>query len=285
MKKFQILSMFMAGAWFVATGCGAPDGENPFDAEDFDMRFQGTAAAPPSGDNGDSPTCFWSDEVQDALRMLGKDQLDQGGGILPSMPLVSTECRHIIKSAVMCALNATQTLKDADTEASYTGWWGLAPNWETGPLDAIDDKDGRWVTACMLQKLNVYKEPVPILLVGDHEKIKDDPLMNAAYPYQEATIFGNLFTSTTQLGRGNVPFQAHVCIEDDMDLFCVQSSAYQGMLKRICHTSSQCNLTNLGLCKTAGVASGPYWKFPSQGYDEAIRVQLPTGMEECYDVD
>ena len=61
---------------------------------------------PPNGANGTRPSCFWATGSQQALRTLGGQALNQGGGLLRNIPLsqVSGGCREVLRSAVECAL-------------------------------------------------------------------------------------------------------------------------------------------------------------------------------------
>ncbi len=280
MTKGQLVSILFSGAFFVATGCGDAGGENLFDRDDWKARFEGAAAAPPSGDNGDDAECFWSDDVQEALRTLATDKLKQADGELPSLPDVSASCRHILAAAVKCALPESQSVIDADTGATYKGWWGLAPGWENAALSSTAER--RWVTACMLQRVNSFTRP--ILLEGDHAIIEEDATYDSTYPYEEATVFGDLFSSTNQLhGSDGAPFTAHVCLEDDMVQNCTLGDGWLGLQSRICDTASQCGLVSLGACSSAGTDDAGYWTFPSYGYTETIRLQLNASQATCYE--
>jgi hypothetical protein len=278
MNKVMSISTLIAGACLLVAGCGAPDGENPFEEDDFTIPFD-TSDGPRGGDNGDDPKCFWSDATQYHLRKLGAAKLDLGDGfMLDTSGLTDCE-RKIVGSAIMCALNDKQTVVDPGTGAIYTGWYALDEDWLTKPLST----DGRrWVTACMLQKLNAYSVTVPILLEGDHTSIKQNATWDPVYSYEEATIFGDLFSSTQTLGIGAPAFRAHVCAEDDMVQQCQPGGAWIGLWTRICDTSPLCGLNNLGPCSTAGTPNGYYWTFPNQGYTQAVRVQLKPPNATCY---
>src|SRR5262249_42744830 len=153
---------------------------------------------PPNGMNGTSPSCFWAHGTQRALRALGGGALDQGAGLLPDIPLsqVSQSCRHVLRSAVECALTPDQSVRDPVTDEVYTGWWGLAPSWLG---DVLNTEGRRYVTACMVQRLNFYGASVPILLEGPSPALAGGTAFASQFPIEESTVYGDLFSSTTPL--------------------------------------------------------------------------------------
>ncbi|ATB37767.1 hypothetical protein CYFUS_003192 [Cystobacter fuscus] len=233
---------------------------------------------PPNGLNGTSPSCFWAHGTQQALRSMGSAALDQGAGFLPSFPLnlVSESCRHVFRSAVECALTPAQSVRDPVTGALYTGWWGLAPSWLG---DVLDTAGRRYVTACMVQRLNFYGASVPILFEGAHPAIAHSTTYASQYPIEESTVFGDLFSSSTPL-LGLLPaFNVFVCWESLLPQSC-------GLLglplleKRICDDAPLCGLLPVGPCALSCEGSGPYWKcrpfLLAPLWTETVRVKLET---------
>ncbi|WP_309887719.1 hypothetical protein [Archangium sp.] len=233
---------------------------------------------PPKGLNGTSPACFWAHGTQQALRSLGQAALDQGAGFLPDIPLsqVSESCRHVLRSAVECALTPDQSVVDAVTGELYTGWWGLAPSWSSNVLET---QGRRYVTACMVQRLNYYGASVPILLEGPSSPIARTASFDAQYAIEESTVFGDLFSSTTPL-LGLLPaFNVYVCWESLLP----QSCGLWGLPlleKRICDDVPLCGLVTLGPCALSCVENGPYWKcrpkLLASWWTETVRVKLET---------
>jgi hypothetical protein len=232
---------------------------------------------PPNGANGTSPSCFWAQGTQQALRTMGGSALDQGQGQLLSIPLtqVSSKCREVLRSAVECALTREQSVQDPVTGERYTGWWGLAPAWQSGALD-VDGR--RYVTGCMVQRLNYYGTHVPILLEGRHSAIARNATFGPEYPIEESTAFGDLFSSNAPLGL--LPaFNLFVCWEDLLP----QSCGFLGLPlleKRLCDDVPLCGLTVLGPCALSCAQDDGYWKcrpgLLSSEWTQTVRVKLET---------
>lgn len=234
---------------------------------------------PPNGLNGTSPSCFWAPGTQQALRTLGGAALDQGGGSLSNIPLsqVSSDCREVLRSAVECALTPDQSVSDPVTGELYTGWWGLAPSW-LGEVLSVEGR--RYVTACMVQRLNYYGASVPILLEGPHPGIAQSATFGPQYPISESTVFGDLFSSTTPL-LGLLPaFNVYVCWESLLPQSCGLLGLPLLLEERICDDAPLCGLMVLGPCDLSCVENGPYWKcrsgLLSPWQTETVRVKLET---------
>jgi hypothetical protein len=234
---------------------------------------------PPNGANGTRPSCFWAHGTQQALRSLGGAALDQGEGSMPSIPLerVSQGCREVLRSAVECALTQEQSVRDPVTGALYTGWWGLAPSWLSGALD-VDGR--RYVTGCMVQRLNSSGTHVPILLEGSHPAIAQSATFGPQYPMEESTAFGDLFSSTTPLGGLLPAFQAYVCWESLLPQSCGLLGLPLLFEKRVCDDTPLCGLMTLGPCALSCAQNGAYWKCKpdllSPWWTQTVRVKLET---------
>jgi hypothetical protein len=232
---------------------------------------------PPAGANGTRPSCFWADGSQQALRTLGGLALDQGGGFLENIPLsqVSLDCREVLRSAVQCALTQDQAVRDPATGELYTGWWGLAPSWLG---EALSVEGRRYVTACMVQRLNFSGTSVPILLEGPHSAIAQTTTLGEQYSIEESTVFGDLFSSTTPLDGGQPAFNAYVCWESLLPQSCGLLGLPLLFEDRVCDGSPLCGLTLIGPCELACARNGPYWQCQpdllSPGWTETVRVKL-----------
>lgn len=231
---------------------------------------------PPNGANGTRPACFWAHGVQQALRTMGGAALDRGAGQMLSIPLtqVSQDCREVLRSAVECALTQDQSVQDPVTGELYTGWWGLAPSWQSGTLD-VDGR--RYVTGCMVQRLNYYGTHVPILLEGNHPAIERNATFSSQYPIMESTAFGDLFSSTTPL-LGILPaFNLYVCWEGLLP----QSCGFLGLPllgQRLCDDVPLCGLMVMGPCALSCAQDDGYWKcrpgLLSPSWTQTVRVRL-----------
>jgi hypothetical protein len=281
MPLFRSLACLpLAGLTALLSSCatGPPDAA---DADVLDAPLEPAAMSyddrpPPSGLNGLRPACFWAAGAQQALRTLGAAALDQGGGTLPSIPTSSIpeDCREVLQDTVECALPAGESLLDPVTGVSYEGWWGLASTWMTG---ALSTSGRRYVTACLVQRLNADGDHVPILLEGPDAAITHDPELAESYSVVESTAFGDLFSSTTALGGILPAFNAYVCWEGLVPQGC-------GLLglpileARICDNLPLCGLVNLGPCALSCTPDGPYNKcrpgLLSPSWTQTVRVRL-----------
>ncbi len=234
---------------------------------------------PPDGLNGTSPSCFWARGSQQALRSLGGVALDRGDGFLPRIALdqVPQSCREVLRSAVECALTPDQSVEDPVTGERYTGWWGLAPTWLGG---ALNEQGRRYVTACMVQRLNYYGASVPIRLEGPHSAIVRNLTEGSEYPIEESTVFGDLFSSTTPLDGLLPAFEVYVCWEDLLPQSCGLLGLPLLLEKRICDDVPLCGLVTLGPCALSCAQNGDYWMCQSgllsSWWTETVRVRLET---------
>jgi hypothetical protein len=272
--------LLLAFIWAVLAGCGTWEGglEQSSPHVTLEQAIE-DERPPPNGANGTRPSCFWAHGSQQALRTLGGAALDQGGGLITSISLgqVPLDCREVLRSAVECALTPTQSVSDPVTGELYTGWWGLAPSWR----DEILNVEGRrYVTGCMVQRLNFSGTSVPILLEGKHPAIAENLTYGPQYPVEESTAFGDLFSSPTPL-LGILPaFQVYVCWESLLPQSCSPLGLPLLFEERICDDAPLCGLMTLGPCALSCAQEGPYWKCKpnllSPWWTQTVRVKLET---------
>lgn len=282
MKMWHAARVFIVFTVMGLLGCGGTEQAVTGDATlgTIARAAEFGTRPPPTGLNGTSPSCFWAAGSQQALRTLGGIGLDQGTGDLPEIPLsqVSQSCRQVLRSAIACALTPDQSVRDPVTGESYSGWWGLSPSWVGG---ALEPAGRRYVTACMVQRLNYYETSVPILLEGPHPAIARGTSFDSMYPILESTAFGDLFSSTTPL-LGVLPaFNAFVCWESTLPQSCGLLGLPLLFEKRICDDAPLCGLIPLGPCSLWCVESGPYWQCRNNllappTWTETVRVRLET---------
>lgn len=271
-------SLLLASFCCVLAGCGSWEG----DSEQPSSHVTVAQALiddrpPPNGANGTPPSCFWAPGAQQALRTLGGAALDQGAGFLTDISLsqVPQECRQVLRSAVACALTPEQSVSDPVTGDIYRGWWGLAPSWREESLN-VDGR--RYVTGCMVQRLNYFGASVPILLEGAHPAIAQHPQYGPQYPIAESTVFGDLFSSTTPL-TGLLPaFNVFVCWESVLPQACGLLNLPLLFEERICDDAPLCGVVPVGPCATACTQNGAYWQCKpnllSQAWPQTVRVKL-----------
>ncbi|WP_224371343.1 hypothetical protein [Hyalangium versicolor] len=198
---------------------------------------------------------------------------------MPNIPLdqVSSNCREVLRSAIECALTREQSVTDPVTGEVYTGWWGLAPSWRGNTLDV---PGRRFVTGCMVQRLNYYGASVPILLEGSHPAIARNQTFGPQYPITESTVFGDLFSSTTPL-LGILPaFNLFVCWEGLLPQSCGLLGLPLLFEKRICDDLPLCGLMPVGPCALSCVPNDSYWSCRpnlfAAPWPETVRVKLET---------
>lgn len=273
-SRFMLLASVLA----VLVGCGTEEagleqGTSPVTAQQSIMGSR----PPPNGANGTHPSCFWAMGSQQALRSLGAAALDKGGGFLADIPVtqISEDCREVLRSAVECALTQDQSVRDPVTGELYTGWWGLAPSWLGSSLD-LDGR--RYVTACMVQRLNYYGTTVPILLEGPHPAIAQSQTWGPEYPLAESTVFGDLFSSTTQLNGLLPAFNVFVCWESVLPQSCGLLGLPLLFEKRICDDAPLCGVLPVGPCGLSCTQNGPYWQcrpgLLAPAWKQTVRVKL-----------
>ncbi len=276
MKPWNTRLLWMTFTVASLTGCGVPEQQPLLATVAQEVSREGDERPPPTGMNGTSPSCFWAPGTQQALRTLGGAALDTGAGELPAIPLskVSESCRQVLRSAIQCALTPEQSVTDPVTGEHYTGWWGLAPGWLGNGLET---QGRRYVTACMVQRLNYYGASVPILLEGRHSALAQSASYSQEYPLAESTVFGDLFSSTTPL-LGVLPaFKVYVCWESLLPQSC-GPLGLPLLEKRICDDAPLCGLMTLGPCGASCTEEGGYWKcrpgLLAPAWPETVRVKL-----------
>ncbi|MEZ4296833.1 MAG: hypothetical protein R3B70_17845 [Polyangiaceae bacterium] len=283
MLRTIVLSLLATSA-LLAAGCTGPVDET--DAEDVEVGAaqQGigndTIFDPPKGGNHFCSWCFWADDTQAAYRIMGGGAVDQGGGYLPVLDIDFQYRDQVLQNAIECALSSEQEVIDPVTNRSYSGHWGLATSWTTA---ALTTTQRRWVTACMAQRLNAYQEPVPILLEGRTPPIYRHSVYDSEMPWDESTVWGDLFSSVTPLGMQQAPFVLYACTDSDLLGTCTAGDTPEGWMNyRICDTSPQCGLALQGPCANPAVCqldSAGYPRCNGDGvlYKETVHVQLKDG--------
>lgn len=268
-----------ACASFAMIGCMAPEDEVP--GED---HRQVTAALvpgdPPSGDNHFAANPFWAIDTQTAYRALGAGALVQSSGRLPPLEINPAYRIQVLRNAIECGLGQDQTVTDR-TGVVYTGHWGLARSWMTEPLTL---SQRRYVTACMAQRLNAFELPVTILLNGLDEAINTDANLDPDFPFDESTVWGDLFSSVAPVDDdGSAPFVLYACTDSDLNDLCTTVLSPEEWLDlRICDTSDdRCGLMVLGNCDavcTTGAPAAYRSSYPvCDSVVETVHVQLAVG--------
>ncbi len=152
----------------------------------------------------------------------------QGDGA-PADDLRDPQIRDVFAYAVQCALDADQSVElTIDGEPmTFEGALGLASEWGR-PGGSCDASCQRWVSACLISRVNAKGESVVISLRGDHPGLlpTDDEL--ATYDTVEATYYGDVFGDVKRM---------HACLPDGAT-----------SIPRVCGDDSNCLVQIEGAC-------------------------------------
>lgn len=102
--------------------------------------------------------------------------------------------REFLKYVVSCALDDGQSLSMKIDGVTYTfaGSLGLAPEWGRS-RGSCDGSCQRWVTACVLARVDFLGVKREISIRGDNDVLDPDWHEIHDFPIREASYFGNLF--------------------------------------------------------------------------------------------
>jgi hypothetical protein len=126
---------------------------------------------------------------------IAENQLVVGETANPMvLPMLATsEGREYFSYIVSCALDGSQVV--VANGATYKGSIGLAPGWVSGGL-SMSDK--RWVSACLLSRVNAYGISVEISMQGANPALAASATEMVSHPLAEGAFYGNLFVPDTQ---------------------------------------------------------------------------------------
>jgi hypothetical protein len=107
--------------------------------------------------------------------------------------LATPEGQDVFGLMVTCAMPAqvsiVATIGGSDVE--FAGDAGLAPQWLFGGLD---ESSQRWVSACMLARVNGNDLMIPISMRGPSAALASSGDERATWTLEEGAFFGNVFT-------------------------------------------------------------------------------------------
>lgn len=167
--------------------------------------------------------------------------------------LVDATSAEVMEYVVSCALSPDQTLT-VDVEGTpyvFTGELGLAPRWTRRPLSK---KEKRWVSACLIARVNLFEIAVPISLRGPHKALVVTPEEAAQFPVEEGAFYGDIFKPIDEpiewvACRGSGQAAGEVGQLDDRD--CAEPDlANPGFTK--------CGFTDAGDCADFAPPVNPY---------------------------
>jgi len=126
-----------------------------------------------------------------AADRLSVNMLDAG-------ELLSTaDGREVFTYLVSCALPADVTLEATidGVVTEFPGSIGLAPDWTDR---ALKGSEKRWISACMIARVNAYDVSVSISIRGEHPALTASPEEIATYDLEEGAFYGNIFLPEDQ---------------------------------------------------------------------------------------
>jgi len=169
-----LVSVSIVGA---ASGCGGPQADDLGEASSALLAENGLAA------NGLAANGL-------AANGLAANALDTNG--LAANGLADPMAHKFMEYVVSCALPAGHTVTYTQDDATYTfaGSIGVAPEWEQ---ESCDGSCQRWVSACVLARLNKLGVHRQISIRGANPALAVTLHEMTDFPVREATYYGNLF--------------------------------------------------------------------------------------------
>jgi hypothetical protein len=140
---------------------------------------------------------------------------------------------EFLRYAYSCAMptGTSMTLALNRGDVTFQGSIGLAPQWATGACDLTCQ---RWVSACLIARVNGYHVPIDISMRGNHSALATTQQEEVAFSLFEGRFWGNVFTDE---------------FEDDF-MSCYGTGATEGQLtSRVCAQSGgYCGIKSTGAC-------------------------------------
>jgi hypothetical protein len=166
---------------------------------------------------------------------------------------------ELLTYMVSCALPEGESLSVAGE--TLNGSIGLAPQWID---EGLDVSARRWLSACLLARVNYFGVEVHLSMRGDHDALATTPEENAAYTQYEGAFYGDLFggevadkRSCTSTLKATNPQTGTMPLRE-----CTVTDTATGR--------TRCDYEPTGICET--VCSGTQ----CAGQSEVIHVYLET---------
>ena len=109
-------------------------------------------------------------------------------------PTVNQFVTYLVQCALPEGDSVTYDIKGQ--KHTFAGDIGLAPEWKK---QSCDGECQRWMTACMLSRLNRLGEHVEISMRGEHRALKMERNEARDFQDREAAYYGNLFEGDDQI--------------------------------------------------------------------------------------
>jgi hypothetical protein len=168
-------------------GCGAPPSED-LAAMESDLLATNGLAANGLAANGLAANGLAANGL--AANGLAANGLAANG--LAANGLADPAAHNFMEYVVSCALPAGHSVTYTSAGVSYTfaGGIGIAPSWEHQKCDGSCQ---RWVSACVLARLNKLGVHRQISIRGANDALAITAHETQDFPVREATYYGNLF--------------------------------------------------------------------------------------------
>ncbi len=176
--------------------------------------------------------------------------------------LASPEGQELLAFLIGCALPEGVILTATDPaggpDIEFFGEIGVAPDWVDR---ALDRSDRRWVTACVLSRVNDAGVSVEISMRGPLTVLDSTPAERASHPIEEGAFYGDIF------GPLNQPLQWFACRGRDQ-----AAGESGGLADRDCAEpdpanpgKTYCNFTYVGDCADF---AAPKNKYACEGFSD-----------------
>lgn len=181
---------------FVSAMATACVGETDVSETDVSTRTQGVLEGNQIATNGIATNGVELNGI--ATNGIATNQISNNLYLIASTNLLSTtEGRDILKYVVSCAIPKGVTLvgEHEDVTYEFDGDIGLAPAWmERG----LRESEQRWVSACLISRVNRFGIPVSISIRGPHPALKVSEPEARDYRVEEGAFFGNVFRAVDE---------------------------------------------------------------------------------------
>jgi hypothetical protein len=254
---FRSLGFGLVAIW--AAACGGP----AVDVETSNALSSNALSSNALSSNALSSNALSSNAL--SSNALSSNALSSNA--LTAAALEDPLAREFLKYVVSCALPADQsvTIKVDGQSYTYPGSLGMEPAWgQRG--GSCDQSCQRWVSACVLARVDHLGVARPISVRGLNPGLKTTLKEAIDFPVREATYYGNVFTPQQPLFACLAPGQtgdARVCGDslDDCPMqvvgSCARACAFEGAFGAF------------SFCSSSGKALRP------ETYVESVTVFLP----------
>ncbi len=123
---------------------------------------------------------------------LTYNALTFNGVQINGLDLADADAGLFLEYVISCALPAGAEVTGEQDGIAYafSGALGLAPEWADG---SCEEDCQRWVSACLLARVNARGERVEISMRAEHPALHPGPGELARFAEEDGTFFGNVF--------------------------------------------------------------------------------------------